>query len=151
LFSLLVLACGPWSVLVGPRLHDRGEEETMRLLGNKNFEALLGQEGAWRHHRKSPLAGLFFFLVLLLPCLALADAGTPAGLGSITTKMEQIRSLCRVCAGIIVGIGAIWSGVKFIKGDHDSWGYVWKFGLGAVLVFAAGDIVTWLGGSGVDY
>jgi hypothetical protein len=86
------------------------------------------------------------FTILVLPALALAD-GAPAGLNSIASKMEQIRTLCRVCAGIIVGIGAIWSGVKFIKGDQDSWGYVWKFGLGAVLVFAAGDIVTWLGGN----
>ena len=86
--------------------------------------------------------------MFLLSAMAFAGGDVPSGLGSITGKMEQIRSLCRVCAGIIVGIGAIWSGVKFIKGDQDSWGYIWKFGLGAVLVFAAGDIVTWLGGSG---
>ena len=72
-------------------------------------------------------------------------AQVPAGLSSISDKMEQIKTLCRVIAGIIVGIGAIWSGVKFVKGDHDAWGYVWKFGLGAILVFTAGDIVNWLG------
>jgi len=75
-----------------------------------------------------------------------ALAQVPAGLSSISEKMEQIKALCRAVAVIIAGIGAIWCGVKFIKGDHDSWGYVWKFGLGAVMVFAAGDIVNWLKG-----
>jgi hypothetical protein len=71
----------------------------------------------------------------------------PGGLGSIASKAEEIKGLCTVVAGIIVGIGAIWCGVKFVKGDHDAWGYVWKFGLGAILVFSAPQIVSWLGGA----
>lgn len=82
--------------------------------------------------------------------LATLWAGTalaaPGGLESIASKAEEIRGLCTVVAGIIVGIGAIWCGVKFVKGDHDAWNYVWKFGLGAILVFSAPQIVSWLSG-----
>jgi len=44
----------------------------------------------------------------------------PGGLSSIAEKAREIETLCTVVAGIIVGIGAVWCGVKFVKGDHDS-------------------------------
>ncbi|HOX59189.1 MAG TPA: TrbC/VirB2 family protein [Verrucomicrobiota bacterium] len=70
----------------------------------------------------------------------------PGGLSSIAEKAREIETLCTVVAGIIVGIGAVWCGVKFVKGDPDSWGYVWKFGLGAILIFSAPQVVAWLSG-----
>ena len=63
---------------------------------------------------------------------------------AITQKVEAIKTVCATVAGIIVGIGAIWCGLKFIKGDQDSWAYTWKFMLGATIVFSAGHIVAWL-------
>jgi len=91
------------------------------------------------------LATAAIVAIVVIPAAAWAQ-GAPAGLNSITEKADQIRVLFRSLAGVIVAIGAIWSGVKFVKGDPDAWGYIWKFGLGAVLVFAAPDVVRWLAG-----
>lgn len=72
--------------------------------------------------------------------------GTTGIEGTIAEKIRTVRTICRVVAAVIVGIGAIVAGVKFVKGDQDSWSYLWKFGLGAVLIAAAGEITEWLGG-----
>ena len=79
--------------------------------------------------------------LLLISAVAYAQGG----LGTIEEKARDIQGLVSTVAGIIVAIGAVITGVKFVKGDPDAWGYAWKFGLGAVLVFSAGSIVTWLG------
>ena len=84
------------------------------------------------------------FVAFCVVVQASAAYALPGGLGSIETKASDIRDLCVAVAAIIVVIGAIWSGVKFIKGDPDSWGYVWKFSLGAIIVYAAPQIVVWL-------
>jgi len=113
----------------------------------RNLQNLQKQNRAALALLRGPLKGAAALAIVAVVMIA-TDAfaqGVPSGLASITDKMDQIKTLCRVMAGIIVGIGAIWCGVKFVKGDHDSWAYVWKFGLGAVMVFASGDIVTWLG------
>jgi type IV secretory pathway VirB2 component (pilin) len=90
------------------------------------------------------LSGVLLVLgVLLQAPLALA---LPGGLGSIETKADEIKILVIAVAAIIVAIGAVWCGLKFIKGDPDSWGYVWKFALGAIIVYAAPEIVMWLAG-----
>jgi hypothetical protein len=73
-----------------------------------------------------------------------AFAQTAGGLGKIVTKAEEIRAVTRAVAIVIVAIGAIWVGLKFIKGDQDAWSYAWKFGLGGVIVFSSGEIVGWL-------
>ena len=62
----------------------------------------------------------------------------------IKDKVEAISTAFSAIAAVIVGIGAIWCGLKFIKGDQDSWVYTWKFLLGATIVFTSGQIVTWL-------
>lgn len=89
---------------------------------------------------------VFIFLAVAICLLLNASAAyaLPGGLGSIETKASDVRDLCMAVAAIIVVIGAIWSGVKFIKGDPDSWGYVWKFALGAIIVYAAPEMVIWL-------
>ena len=89
------------------------------------------------------LAAASMLATLLLSPLAYA---LPGGLGSIETKADEIRMLVVAVAAIIVVIGAVWCGLKFIKGDQDSWGYVWKFALGAIIVYAAPEIVMWLAG-----
>ena len=80
---------------------------------------------------------------MLLAPLAYA---LPAGLGSIESKADEIRMLVVAVAAIIVVIGAVWCGLKFLKGDPDAWGYVWKFALGAIIIYAAPEIVMWLAG-----
>ncbi len=91
---------------------------------------------------KQRIVALAFGLgVLLIAAVAYAQGG----LGTIEEKARDIQGLVSTVAGIIVAIGAVITGVKFVKGDPDAWGYAWKFGLGAVLVFSAGSIVTWLG------
>ena len=88
----------------------------------------------------------FFTAASMLSTLLLAPLASalPGGLGSIETKASDVRDLCVAVAAIIVVIGAIWSGLKFIKGDQDAWGYVWKFALGAIIVYAAPEMVMWL-------
>ena len=90
----------------------------------------------------------FFAAASMLATLLLAPLAyaLPPGLGSIEGKAGEIETLVVALAAIIVAIGAVWCGIKFIKGDQDSWGYVWKFALGAILVYAAPDIVTWISG-----
>ena len=99
-------------------------------------------------HSKSAKRNKKVFILLAMTICILVNASAafalPGGLGSIETKASDIRDLCIAVAAIIVVIGAIWSGVKFIKGDPDSWGYVWKFALGAIIVYAAPEIVMWL-------
>ncbi len=94
-------------------------------------------------------------LVLLLAVCGVMLVASAAGAqqttgieGAITEKLRTVRTICRVVAAVIVGIGAIIAGVKFVKGDHDAWSYLWKFGLGAILVAAASEITIWLGGEG---
>ena len=90
----------------------------------------------------------FFAAASMLATLLLAPLAyaLPGGLASIEGKASEIETLVVALAAIIVAIGAVWCGIKFIKGDQDSWGYVWKFALGAILVYAAPDIVTWISG-----
>ena len=96
-----------------------------------------------RTGKRSYLAAFAMLATLLLAPLAYA---LPGGLASIEGKAGEIETLVVALAAIIVAIGAVWCGIKFIKGDQDSWGYVWKFALGAILVYAAPDIVTWIAG-----
>ena len=91
--------------------------------------------------RSRIVAMAFGLSVLLIAGVVYAQGG----LGTIEEKARDIQGLVSTVAGIIVAIGAVITGVKFVKGDPDAWGYAWKFGLGAVLVFSAGSIVTWLG------
>jgi len=81
---------------------------------------------------------------LLVPALAMAQV--PPGLDGIADKARDIQGLVTTVAGVIVAIGAVIVGVKFVKGDPSAWEFAWKFGLGAVLVASAGGIVQWLGG-----
>ena len=83
--------------------------------------------------------------ILLLPAFALAQ-NLPPGLGGIADKVRDIQGLITTVATILVAIGAVLVGVKFVKGDPHAWDYAWKFGLGAVLVASAAGIVQWLGG-----
>jgi len=83
---------------------------------------------------------------LVLASGAAFAQGTSGVEGAITEKLRTVRTICRVVAAVIVGIGAIVAGVKFVKGDQDAWGYLWRFGLGAILIAAAGEITEWLGG-----
>jgi hypothetical protein len=94
--------------------------------------------------KTSSLISLLVVLgVFLYAPLALA---LPGGLSSIEGKADEVRALVVALAAIIVAIGAVWCGIKFVKGDQDAWGYVWKFALGAILVYAAPEIVMWISG-----
>ena len=89
-------------------------------------------------------------LIVGLTVIALAPAAlaaVPAGLGAIESKARDIEGLIVAIAAIIAAIGAVWCGIKFIKGDQDSWAYVWKFGLGAIIVGSSSQIVGWITGS----
>jgi type IV secretory pathway VirB2 component (pilin) len=85
--------------------------------------------------------------VALLLCIASTAYAQAGGLGVIEDRARDIGDIVRAVAGVIVGIGAVMAGIKFVKGDPDSWGYAWKFGLGSVLVYSAPGIVAWLGGN----
>ena len=91
--------------------------------------------------KRSLITTASMLATLLLAPLAYA---LPGGLGTIESKADEIRLLVVAVAAIIVVIGAVWCGLKFIKGDQDAWGYVWKFALGAIIVYAAPEIVMWL-------
>ena len=83
--------------------------------------------------------------VLLLPEVVLAQ-NLPQGLDGIADKVRDIQGLVTTVAGVIVAIGAVIVGVKFVKGDPSAWDFAWRFGLGAVLVASAGGVVQWLAG-----
>jgi len=94
--------------------------------------------------RRNDSLAMVFTILAGLTVLLVAQHAWADAMGGLTSKVEAIRTTFRTIAGVIVGIGAIWCGLKFIKGDQDAWNYTWKFLLGASIIFASGEIIAWL-------
>ena len=94
--------------------------------------------------KRNDSISLTFATLAGLAVLMFTQNAWAEGIDALTSKVEAIQVTFRTIAGLIVGIGAIWCGLKFVKGDQDAWSYTWKFLLGGVIVFASGEIVAWM-------
>ena len=75
--------------------------------------------------------------------VAFAQA-TPQGLTKLEDKVNDIANLIRRVLIVFVGLGVVFAGWRFIQGDPHAWRYTLGVVLGATLIFASGEILTWL-------
>ena len=74
-----------------------------------------------------------------------ATASAQSGLNRFERKAKDVAGVLeRVLAvGVLVGLGFL--GLRFIQGDPQAWRYAMYWALGAIIIFAAKEIVKWVG------
>ena len=89
---------------------------------------------------------LVFGLLLgaLSPALAPSDAFAQAGLDRIEQKVQDLQELISKVLVVVVVIGAMFVGFRFIQGDPNTWKYAMMFVLGATIIFSAQALMQWL-------
>jgi type IV secretory pathway VirB2 component (pilin) len=68
----------------------------------------------------------------------------PAGLSALENKVNDIAALIRRILYVFVGVGILFCGFRFIQGDPHAWRYTLTVVVGATIIFASGEILTWL-------
>src|SRR5215813_4859921 len=69
---------------------------------------------------------------------------TPEGLSKLESKVTDIAALITKILYIFVGLGILFCGFRFIQGDPHAWKYTITVVVGATIIFASGEILTWL-------
>jgi type IV secretory pathway VirB2 component (pilin) len=90
----------------------------------------------------------------LFVCLFLAWGGTPSlsvsqaqaqtGLTRLEDKVSEVADIVRKVLYVVVGIGVLFVGFRFLQGDPNAWRYTMMFVLGATIIFSAGEVLEWL-------
>jgi type IV secretory pathway VirB2 component (pilin) len=69
---------------------------------------------------------------------------TPEGLSKLESKVNDIAALITKILYVFVGLGILFCGFRFIQGDPHAWRYTLTVVVGATIIFASGEILTWL-------
>jgi type IV secretory pathway VirB2 component (pilin) len=69
---------------------------------------------------------------------------TPEGLSKLESKVNDIAQLITKILYVFVGLGILFCGFRFIQGDPHAWKYTITVVVGATIIFASGEILTWL-------
>ena len=83
-------------------------------------------------------------LAILVPALVPHDAYAQAGLDRIEQKVQDLQDLVSKVLVVVVVIGAMFVGFRFIQGDPNTWKYAMMFVLGATIIFSAQALMQWL-------
>jgi type IV secretory pathway VirB2 component (pilin) len=70
--------------------------------------------------------------------------GAPQGLSKLETKMNDVAALVTRILYIFVGLGILFCGFRFVQGDPHAWRYTLTVVVGACIIFASGEILSWL-------
>ena len=89
---------------------------------------------------------LIFGLLLgvAVPAIVPSDAYAQAGLDRIEQKVQDLQELVSKVLVVVVVIGAMFVGFRFIQGDPHTWKYAMMFVLGATIIFSAQALMQWL-------
>jgi type IV secretory pathway VirB2 component (pilin) len=89
---------------------------------------------------------LLFGVVLgvVVPAALSSDAFAQAGLDRIEQKVQDLQDLVSKVLVVVVVIGAMFVGFRFIQGDPNTWKYAMMFVLGATIIFSAQALMQWL-------
>lgn len=68
----------------------------------------------------------------------------PEGLNKLEEKLNDVQALIRRVLYVFVGIGIAFCGFRFVQGDPHAWKFTMMVVVGATIVFASGEILTWL-------
>lgn len=82
------------------------------------------------------------FLMCLFSGMALADGNLE---GTVDAAMERIQGLVKKIAGVVLVIGLIVVGLKFSRGDQSAGQHAMLWGVGALVVYAASEILEMFG------
>ena len=83
-------------------------------------------------------------LAIVVPVLLPHDAYAQAGLDRIEQKVQDLQDLVSKVLVVVVVIGAMFVGFRFIQGDPNTWKYAMMFVLGATIIFSAQALMQWL-------
>ena len=92
---------------------------------------------------RSAILGVLLGFVLA-PVVANGEAYAQAGLDKIEQKVQDVSDLVSKVLVVVVVIGAMFVGFRFIQGDPNTWKYAMMFVLGATIIFSAQALMQWL-------
>ena len=92
---------------------------------------------------RAVIFGLVVGLVLV-PAVVERAAYAQAGLDKIEQKVQDVSDLVSKVLVVVVVIGAMFVGFRFIQGDPNTWKYAMMFVLGATIIFSAQALMQWL-------
>ena len=87
---------------------------------------------------------LALVLGIVVPAFFPVDAYAQAGLDRIEQKVQDLQDLISKVLVVVVVIGAMFVGFRFIQGDPQTWKYAMMFVLGATIIFSAQALMQWL-------
>jgi type IV secretory pathway VirB2 component (pilin) len=92
------------------------------------------------------IQALMFGLLLgvAAPAIVSSEAYAQAGLDRIEQKVQDLQDLISKVLVVVVVIGAMFVGFRFIQGDPHTWKYAMMFVLGATIIFSAQALMQWL-------
>jgi hypothetical protein len=94
----------------------------------------------------SPRAKKTIACIAIFGLLVLVPSLTMAGFNSsrIDAKFQDLTELAKNIAWGVLGVGAIIIAVKASQGDPDTKTRAWQFFFGALIIYMAPDIISWL-------
>ena len=87
---------------------------------------------------------LGLLLGVAVVAMSSSEAFAQAGLDRIEQKVQDVQDLVSKVLVVIVVIGAMFVGFRFIQGDPHTWKYAMMFVLGATIIFSAQALMQWL-------
>jgi type IV secretory pathway VirB2 component (pilin) len=87
---------------------------------------------------------LGLLLGIAVPASLTPEAYAQAGLDRIEQKVQDLQDLVSKVLVVVVVIGAMFVGFRFIQGDPHTWKYAMMFVLGATIIFSAQALMQWL-------
>ena len=87
---------------------------------------------------------LWLLLGFVVPAAVPSEALAQAGLDRIEQKVQDLQDLVSKVLVVVVVIGAMFVGFRFIQGDPNTWKYAMMFVLGATIIFSAQALMQWL-------